>query len=346
MKHTRLAVALSFLLLGLAGSSSAQDKAMPYYTAGNNFYSQQNYDQAIRYYQYAGQLNPNLWQAYQGLGNCYYAKGDKATALTNYQKALVLNPNNPQLSSFTQSLQAQVGATPQPPSNSATSTTAASTGGPGAGKVLPQFEISPKIVGDVGGTFAEGATASAPATSISGGTGFGGGVEGYYLTDAHLGLGLIINYVTGYSLGSASATIAHTNQSAQPGTATISASSNVSSIEFMPAVKYTFDGTSFRPYLLGSFGYSFISYSATSSVSYSNGPPAVPIPTISGSESTSGPMVQLGGGGEFSMGTGMNLFLQVKYSMIFASGFSASGYTGPGFTLTSIPIEAGMSFDF
>ena len=67
MKHARLAVAVLFLLLGLAGSSSAQDQATPYYTAGNQFYSQQNYDKAISYYQYAAKLNPNLWQAYQGL---------------------------------------------------------------------------------------------------------------------------------------------------------------------------------------------------------------------------------------------------------------------------------------
>ncbi len=126
MKHARLAVAVLFLLLGLAGSSSAQDQATPYYTAGNQFYSQQNYDKAISYYQYAAKLNPNLWQAYQGLGNSYYAKGDKANALTNYQKALAINPNNPQLSSFTQSLQAQVGSAPPAlPNNSSAASSGA-----------------------------------------------------------------------------------------------------------------------------------------------------------------------------------------------------------------------------
>ena len=150
MKHTRLVAAVLFLLLGLVGSSSAQDQSLQYYQAGNTFYAQRNYDQAIRYYQYAGQLNPNLWQAYQGLGNCYYAKGDKATALTNYQKALAINPNNPQLSSFVQSLQAQEPQLPAPngsaPSgNSPTSNTALSTSPSGEG-LNPNLPKQGKIV--------------------------------------------------------------------------------------------------------------------------------------------------------------------------------------------------------
>ncbi len=135
MKNARLVVALSVLFLGWAGFSSAQDQALSYYNAGNTFYSQQNYDQATRYYQYATQLNPNLWQAYQGLGNCYYAKGDKATSLTDYQKALALNPNNPQLSQFVQTLQPQAsspGGT-NPSSGSSTDNAAASSSLAGSG---------------------------------------------------------------------------------------------------------------------------------------------------------------------------------------------------------------------
>ncbi len=90
----------------------AQDPSNAYYQAGNTLYTQKNYDLAIRYYQAALQMNPNKWEADQGMGNCYYAKGDKAGALASYQRALAINPNNPQLSAFVQALQAQL--PPQP----------------------------------------------------------------------------------------------------------------------------------------------------------------------------------------------------------------------------------------
>ncbi|HVZ79400.1 MAG TPA: tetratricopeptide repeat protein [bacterium] len=100
------------LLFLVAVRASAQDQSNAYYQAGNTLYGQKSYDQAIRYYQAAVQVNPNFWQADQGMGNCYYAKGDKANALASYQRALAINPNNPQLSTFVQSLQAQMPAQP------------------------------------------------------------------------------------------------------------------------------------------------------------------------------------------------------------------------------------------
>src|ERR1700723_3433866 len=104
MKNIKWAVLVFFFILGSSQRGLAQQDPAPYYRAGNTFYAQQNYDQAITYYQYAVQLNPNFWQAYQALGSCYYEKGDKASALTNYQKSLAINPNNPQLAQFAQSI--------------------------------------------------------------------------------------------------------------------------------------------------------------------------------------------------------------------------------------------------
>src|SRR5580700_4147512 len=98
MKHFRFTAAVFMTLLGLATALRAQDQSAQYLQAGNTFYSQKSYDQAIRYYQAATQMNANSWQAYQGLGGCYYAKGDNSNALVNYQKSLDINPNNPQVS--------------------------------------------------------------------------------------------------------------------------------------------------------------------------------------------------------------------------------------------------------
>ncbi len=110
MKYVRFSVfALSVLI---AVTVQAQDQSSAYYQAGNTLYGQKNYDMAIRYYQAAVQVNPQMWQADQGLGNCYYAKGDKVNALASYQKALDINPNNPGLSNFVQTLRAQVPAAP------------------------------------------------------------------------------------------------------------------------------------------------------------------------------------------------------------------------------------------
>jgi hypothetical protein len=152
MKHTGFLVAASFIFIGLTGLSFAQDQSMQYYQAGNTLYSQKDYDKAITYYQYATQLNPNQWQAYQGLGNCYYAKGDKATAVTNYQKSLAINPNNPQLSQFVQTIQPQAA----PPPSASTAAASSSTSSPGPSATSPGTGANPnlprqgKIVFEVG----------------------------------------------------------------------------------------------------------------------------------------------------------------------------------------------------
>lgn len=204
-----------------------QDQSMAYYNAGNQLYAQKNYDQAIRYYQAAVQVNPNMWQADQGLGNCYYAKGDKASALASYQKALQINPNNPQLSSFTQSLQAQVGSSPALPGAASPAASAAPAGG-----ASDKFEL------DLHGNVAMGGTGY--------GMGFGGGARGF----APMGGGFMLGGMLGYYTFAASVNI--------PGY-----SASISFIELMAGAKYKFTGDSMRPYLFGGAGMSNVTVSAS-----------------------------------------------------------------------------------
>src|SRR5579859_1202646 len=111
MKCFPYVLVLSFWFGGLLGHALAQDKAAAYYQAGNIFYGQNKYDEAIHYFESATQANPDLWQAYQGEGSCYYAKGEKAKSLPYFQKALNLNRNNPSLAAFINNLRSQVAAT-------------------------------------------------------------------------------------------------------------------------------------------------------------------------------------------------------------------------------------------
>lgn len=176
MKQRWFAITLLFFIFGLAGSSSAQDQSIQYYQAGNSFYSQKNYEQAISSYQSAIQMNPNLWQAYQGLGNSYYAKGDKANALTNYQKALAINPNNPQLSQFVQTLQPATEAPPLPASNGSPASNEPSASNTAAMGINPNLPRQGKLVIELGdsdwvGSWSDlnniyGATISTSATPI------------------------------------------------------------------------------------------------------------------------------------------------------------------------------------
>lgn len=347
MKFLRLA-ALFLLFLGFAGLSPAQDQATPYYNAGNTYYGQKNYDMAIRYYQAAVQFNPNMWQAYQGMGNSYYAKGDKANALTNYQKSLSINPNNPQLSQFVQVLQPQVGTAPPPAANPAASTTApASTTPQKAASVPKTFEIAPMIGVGLAGAYAQPATLSQPATTVGGFMGIGGGMEGYYLLDKNFGIGLVLDYFI-YDQ-TTSQPVTGLNASSQLTYGTGSSTKELDLLEFMPSVKYTFDGNSIRPYVVGSIGFCFASSSSSANFSnWSNGQ-AVGAFFQNGSNpgaSYSGPMAQIGVGGEYSMGEAMNLFLQAKYNMVLAGDTTYKNNNYLGFTFSSIPIEAGMNFDF
>ncbi|MCS7151364.1 MAG: tetratricopeptide repeat protein [Endomicrobia bacterium] len=65
-----------------------------YYIAGIDFYQQGDYENAINYLQYATELDPHLYEAYQYLGNIYYEVGMYAEALDYYKKVVELNPQD------------------------------------------------------------------------------------------------------------------------------------------------------------------------------------------------------------------------------------------------------------
>ena len=358
MKRVRWVLGIILVVLGFARISLAQDQASPYYQAGNTFYAQKNYDQAIRYYQYAGQLNPNLWQAYQGLGNCYYAKGDKTTALTNYQKALAIHPANPSLASFAQNLQAQLGSAPPLPANTPVFPAVSKAGGKTGSGSGVELDVL------VGGDFILGATNPVPSTLVQSiipsglaggyGIGFGGGAGIYFPLDSHFSIGAntAFNlYGASYTYSSSGVTYGYNY------TETVTESINQSNLEVLAAAKYRFDGNGFKPYLLAGGGFSLVSYSGSVSVqaSVSGATNGGGIPILSGSQFC--PTAQLGGGVEFPAGNNMNFFAEAKLEVVFIgstnqtvsgsySGYSYNGqYTSSAYTLLEVPVSVGLAFN-
>ncbi len=65
-----------------------------YFNAGLNLYNQKNYAQAIQYFNAALSLDPNLWQAYQGIAQSELALGKNAEALNACEKSLEIHPDN------------------------------------------------------------------------------------------------------------------------------------------------------------------------------------------------------------------------------------------------------------
>lgn len=61
------------------------------YWLGRLDYDADHYDNAIRHFQKAIQLAPNMAQAYNNLGLCYYRQHQSTLAITNYRKAIDLN---------------------------------------------------------------------------------------------------------------------------------------------------------------------------------------------------------------------------------------------------------------
>ena len=51
-------------------------------------------ENAIKNYEKAIEINPNLWQSYQNLGAIYFNAGDKEKAKEYLEKALEINPGN------------------------------------------------------------------------------------------------------------------------------------------------------------------------------------------------------------------------------------------------------------
>jgi tetratricopeptide (TPR) repeat protein len=85
---------------------AATPAAAQWYVAGNRYYAQKQYDQAIQYFSQSLKLDPRQAAAYQMLGNCFYAKGNMGGALQYYRYALQLNPANAPLASLVQRLSA------------------------------------------------------------------------------------------------------------------------------------------------------------------------------------------------------------------------------------------------
>lgn len=71
-----------------------QSPGYDYYIAGVNFYQQGDYQNAIIYLQYATELDPQLYEAFQYLGNIYYETGNYQQALEYYKKVVELNPED------------------------------------------------------------------------------------------------------------------------------------------------------------------------------------------------------------------------------------------------------------
>ncbi len=298
MKQLKTLVAVLLFLAGLTSSVMAQTgTSAQYMQAGNTAYGAKNYDQAIQYYQAVVGLTPNYGPAYQGLGNCYYSKGDNTNALANYEKALNLDPNNASLSSFVQSLKAKVGTAPADP---AATSPAASTALASYASSANKFELAP--FAGLGYSLETGY-----------GIGFGGGLAGFFPVGGGLSFGGSAAYYTfsGPSSSFAGATI----------------SESYSNIEVLAALKYRLGTGSMKPYLIGAAGLSLFSLTETGSVSG--------VGSASASASTTNPMIQAGAGLEFEAGSGMNIFVEGKASVIIGSGG----------TSTYLPVNVGLSFN-
>ena len=230
-----------FLLAVMPGYSHAQDKALPYYQAGESLCAQKKYDQAIQYFDAALDANPRMWQAFQGLGTCYYAQGEKSRALTSYQRALSLHPDNPSLSAFVNSLRDELAkAQAAPQKKKEAEEDKEKIWRMTSGLSQAHFELSP----------------CAGVVPLGGGDnvmGFGAGVGGFYMFDNEFGLGGMAHfYLFNYF------------------------NENVTSVEVVPTIKYKVYGTGLRPYLLAGIGltlltdsYSTPGYGGMSNSSYS-----------------------------------------------------------------------------
>jgi tetratricopeptide (TPR) repeat protein len=97
---------LAVFFLGMSHSLWAVNAALgkQWMVYGNGQYSQKKYDDAIKSYGNSLKADNTNAAVYQGLGNCYYAKGDKVNALKYYKYALQLNPQNAGLAKFVASL--------------------------------------------------------------------------------------------------------------------------------------------------------------------------------------------------------------------------------------------------
>jgi hypothetical protein len=165
-----------------------------------------------------------------------------------------------------------------------------------------------------------------------GGIGFGIGGGCFYMFDSEFGLGVLTHlYLFGSSYVSAST---YETQSGTLGSETTTTTESDSSLELVPALKYKFDGSVIRPYLIAGVGVALISASDTYSYNYHNGPPLYTYGTSSAPESKIFPVLEGGGGLELVLEEDLNLFVEVRADLII----------GDYATATYIPIEGGLTF--
>ena len=95
-KHGQKKQAISYL--ERAGKQAVKgNKYLAYYSLGELFMSDKNYDKAIESIKKSLDDNPTIWNSYEKLGLIYELRGDKAQALENYKKGLSFNPGNDNL---------------------------------------------------------------------------------------------------------------------------------------------------------------------------------------------------------------------------------------------------------
>ena len=83
-----------------AAPAGQNQEAETHFAYGSQLYSEQKYQDAIPYLQYATQLDAGHVQAWQLLGHCYYGLGMQPEALQHYEYALSLAPNDRELAQW------------------------------------------------------------------------------------------------------------------------------------------------------------------------------------------------------------------------------------------------------
>ncbi len=95
-ENLNLAVPINIYRGVLTGTASQLTRESPelYYSLGNLADDKQDWDEAIRYYQKAVDLDANYLNAYNGLGGDYFEKRQFDLEVANYLKATELNPKD------------------------------------------------------------------------------------------------------------------------------------------------------------------------------------------------------------------------------------------------------------
>ena len=72
--------------------SSPKDETLAY-NVGEIYFSNQGYDDAIKYFDMAAQIRPEWPDPYKKLGDVYLNKAEMAKAIEKYEKFLTLEPD-------------------------------------------------------------------------------------------------------------------------------------------------------------------------------------------------------------------------------------------------------------